>query len=189
MGRVKNKREIAHRKQKQYRELEKEIVKRHRSKREKAATLGNDDFRNGVLSIRGYTNLKSQFESIQHTEDAAIIVPKEYMSGFKTTLDHMVSDELIHVRKDWRNAIFVSIACLVIGIALLGLGAVLRNTYLMYELTLVASWGFVWAAIEKWFFDRARLHRKRLGLLQILSSDIVLTRELHFKDDADKIST
>jgi hypothetical protein len=60
------------------------------------------------------------------------------------------------------------------GILFVMLGNILEffqsNTF--QNIVVIVSWVFVWAAVEKWFFDRGNLKEKRMSLLQILSAKI-----------------
>jgi hypothetical protein len=124
--------------------------------------------------VFGYNHLKQQCDYIPFSEDIEIKIPKEFEATFKVTLEIMGANELSRIRKDRREAKIMALGLLFVGILFVMLGNVLEffrgNSF--QSVVVIVSWVFVWAAVEKWFFDRGHLTEKRLSLLQILSAKI-----------------
>ena len=161
---------------KEYKELEKRLAHKYKNVRENEAVLGAEHFKNGKLTAAGYEDLKLQCEYIPYREKIEIAVPKTCADGFKTTLEAFGARELSRIQKDRREAMIVSLFLLAGGILWLVLGYFFDASSkfgIVRELVIIVSWVFVWAAVEKFFFDRRRLTDRRFSLLQILSAEII----------------
>jgi hypothetical protein len=88
---------------KQYKEIESALERRYRNKRENEVSLDKSDFKDGKLSVSGYTWLKQQCEYIDHRHNIEISVPKEYAENFMDTLEYLAANELSCIKKDTRN--------------------------------------------------------------------------------------
>ena len=163
-------------KRKQYNELEKALEQKYKAKRENEAVLSKEDFKDGKLTVFGYNHLKQQCDYIPFSEDIEIKIPKEYETGFKSTLESMGASELSRIRKDRRETKIVALMLLFTGILFVILGNVLEvfQGSFFQNIVVIVSWVFVWAAVEKGFFDRRDLVEKRVSLLQILSAKITV---------------
>jgi hypothetical protein len=161
-------------KRKQYDEIEKVLEQKYKTKRENEAILSKDDFKDGKLSVVGYNHLKQQCDYIPYSEDIEIKIPKEYETNFKVTLESMGAVELSRIKKDRRDTRITALMLLFVGILFIIFGNVLELFQGKYfqSIVVIISWVFIWAAVEKWFFDRRALKEKRLSLLQILSAKI-----------------
>ncbi|MDR0492251.1 MAG: hypothetical protein LBH74_01230 [Nitrososphaerota archaeon] len=161
-------------KRKQYNALEKVLEQKYRAKRENEAVLSHEDFKDGKLTVFGYNHLKQQCDYIPYSEDIEIKIPKEYEADFRDTLESMGANELFRIKKDRRYTKITALVLLFAGILFVILGNILEffqsNTF--QNIVVIVSWVFVWAAVEKWFFDRGDLKEKRMSLLQILSAKI-----------------
>jgi len=161
-------------KQKQYDKLEKALEQKYKINRENEAVLSKEDFKDGKLSVFGYNHLKQQCDYIPYSADIEIKIPKECEAGFKYTLESMGANELSRIKKDRRDTQITSLSLLFTGILFVALGNILevfRGNFFQ-NIIVIISWVFVWAAVEKWFFDRRDLKEKRKSLLQILSAKI-----------------
>ncbi|MCL2676172.1 MAG: hypothetical protein FWE84_06320 [Firmicutes bacterium] len=163
-------------KHKQYREIEKNLEQKFRANRENEAVLDGGDFKDGKLSVWGYTRLKQQCDYIPFSEEIEIKIPKEHEEGFRDTLESMGAAELSRIKKDRRDAMLKALVLLLGGVLFFALGNIfdLLKTGIIQNIIIIASWVFVWGAVEAWFFDRKDLHEKRLSLLQILSAKIAV---------------
>ena len=161
-------------KHKQYRDLEKSLQKKFKVKRENEAALGKEDFKGGKLTVQGFENLKQQCDYIPFSGDIEIKIPKECEDGFQKSLNSMGAIELSRIKKDRREAMIASAILLLVGIGLVLFGNFIEfhKVPIFENIVIIASWVFVWAAVEKWFFDRRKLSDKRFSLLQILSAKI-----------------
>jgi len=88
----------------------------------------------------------------------------------------MGASELSRIRKDRRETKIVALMLLFTGILFVILGNVLEvfQGSFFQNIVVIVSWVFVWAAVEKGFFDRRDLVEKRVSLLQILSAKITV---------------
>lgn len=162
----------------QYNELEKNLIQKLNSnQKNNEAVLRSDDFNDGQLSVSGYDHLKQLCDYIPYSEKIEIKIPKEYEAGFKDTLDYMGAIELSNIKKDRRATRLTALLLLLGGIWCFIIGSILEHRELLMgiifgNITIIISWVFVWAAVEKWFFDTKELRQKRKSLLQILSAKI-----------------
>jgi len=160
-------------KRKQYNKLEKALEQKYKAKRENEAVLSKEDFKDGKLTVFGYNHLKQQCDYIPFSEDIEIKIPKEYEAGFRSTLESMGAAELFRIRKDRRETKMVALVLLFTGILFIIFGNILEVFQGPFQsIVVIVSWVFVWASVEKGFFDRRDLAEKRISLLQILSAKI-----------------
>lgn len=152
--------------------VEKILEQKFKNQRENEVVLGKEDFRDGKLSSGGYYRLKQQCEYTNFHESLEIIVPKEYSQDFKDTLERMAASELLRIKKDKGKLQITALVCLLIGALWFALGNAFSSTNMVKEVTIVATWVFVWTAVEKLFFDQGSLGSKKLRLLQILTAKI-----------------
>lgn len=141
---------------------------------ETEVVLGKIDFKDGKLSASGFKRLKQECDYIDYSEQIEIIIPKEYAEGFKNKLESMTAIELKHLKKDRKRTKAAALILLVIGALWFTVGQLFLSARFVHELTLIATWVFVWAAVEKLFFDQTRLQDKRFSLLQILAAKITV---------------
>jgi hypothetical protein len=158
---------------KQYRKIERALQQKYKDKQENEVSLEMADFKDGKLSVSGYTRLKQQCEYTGYGIDIEINIPKEHAVNFKETLESFAASELSCIRKDIRNNKRAAIGLLAIGVAWYLIRYYFaHDAIIVHEITLVATWVFVWAAVEKWFFDQHKLSNQRHRLLQILLAKI-----------------
>jgi hypothetical protein len=161
-----------------FNDLEKSIQEKFKKVKENEVSLTNEDFKNGRLTIAGFTNLKQQCEYIPYKQDIEIIVPEGCKNGFKTSLENMSASELSRIRKERNFNRRVALVLLFAGIMSLILGNILTTVwsvpegFFINEIILIASWVFVWGAVERWFFGGNNLRGRRTELLHILSAKV-----------------
>lgn len=162
-------------KRKQLNELEKSLEKKYAANKENEVYLENEDFADGKLSAYGYNRLKAECNYVSYKEDIEIFVPQKYSQNFKEMLEVMTVKELSYVKKDNRKARIIASALFLLGIICYLLGYYVFNTLPMLDdISIIATWGFIWAAIQKIFFERTHLTGTRLSLLHILSAKITV---------------
>jgi hypothetical protein len=163
-------------KRKQYDELEKALEQKYKTNRENEAVLSKADFKDGKLTVFGYNHLRQQCGYIPFSEDIEIKIPKDCEADFKCTLESMGANELSRIKKDLRETKITALMLLFAGILFVILGNILElfrgNSF--QSIIVIASWVFVWASVEKWFFDRKDLKEKKMSLLQILLAKITV---------------
>jgi len=136
-------------------------------------SLNNADFDNGKLSLSGYIRLKKQCEYIRYNSDVEIKMPQEYAENFKDTFECFVANELLYIKKKRRNAKIIALTLLMVGVLWYLVRHFFISSIIAQEITLVATWVFVWAAVEKLFFDQNILIKRRRRLFQLLSAKII----------------
>jgi hypothetical protein len=157
---------------KQFKKIESALEQKYKGKRENEVSLEKTDFKDGKLSVSGYTWLKQQCEYMGHKEDIEIRVPKEYAESFMDMLEYLAANELSCIKKDRRNIKITALGLLVTGVLWYLVRCYFAHAIVIQEITLVATWVFVWSAVEKWFFDQNHLANRRHRLLQILCAKI-----------------
>ena len=164
---------------KQYWDMEKALEQKYRGMSKNVATLAESDFKDGKLDVCGYDRLKNQCDYIAFSEDITIKVPNEYSDWFKDSLEFLAVNELARIKRERRDTRIASIAFLLVGILFIGLSILLESLQrvLWLNIVIIVSWVFTWAAVEKWFFDRRSLRKKRRRILQILSAKILVIGE------------
>ena len=154
--------------------LERRLAKIIKEKHENEIVLSNSDFKDGKLSFAGYYRLKQECEYIDHSENIEIIIPKKYVDDFKKNLESMMANEALHIKKDIREIHFKSILFLLIGVLWFAFGNIFTVLTYVKEITIVATWVFVWSAVEMLFFDSNRLKKRKYNLLHVLSAKITI---------------
>ncbi|MCL2862308.1 MAG: hypothetical protein FWE22_07865 [Firmicutes bacterium] len=166
---------------KPYKDLENRLIEKFEQTDENEVVLEDDDFKDGRLTIFGYEKLKQQCDYIPYSEKIEIKIPKKNEKGFKERLEYLGALELIKIKKDRREVRKTALLLLLVGVVTFVIGSIVElfasvtNRVLadiLFYIIIIISWVFVWAAVEKWFFDRRDLREKRKSLLQILSSNI-----------------
>jgi len=159
---------------KRYRELEKSLEQKYKGGNGNEASLNADDFKDGKLTVYGYDRLKQQCDYIPFSEEIEIKVPTGYGDGFKVALEQLAANELQRIRKDKREARITAAGLLLAGMLCFLLGHLLDlfSGDLFQNIVVIASWVFVWGAVEKWFFEGKDLHVRRMSLLQILTAKV-----------------
>jgi len=162
-------------KQRQYRELEKRLEQKYKEVKENEVSLAADYFKDGKLTIYGYDSLKHQCDYIPYSEEIIIKIPNGFEKNFKDSLEFMAANELFRIKKDRSEARITSLLLLLSGILFLALGFIFEHQQreLFWNIVIIVSWVFIWAATEKWFFDRKDLREKRKSILQILTAKII----------------
>ena len=160
----------------EYRELERELLS---ERKHLLLTLEEGDFRDGHLTVSGYSKLKKDSDYIPSEEQLKIIVPHQYFASFRDSLEYLAADELRLIKKTKQNILLTGIICLLVGVALLfarqfyGRDEAVGFVSFLGDLTLVAAWVFLWTAVLKFFFDPWALRKTRLDILQILCAEVV----------------
>jgi len=167
---------------KQYRTLEKSLERKYKSRRENEIALTAEDFQDGKLTAMGYLRLKQQCDYIDESFDVEIKLPcdcKEYAENLKETLGFLGMRELAQVKRERRKNSMAALILLFGGILCFGLsyGVSLLDIIIVKDIIIIASWVFVWGAVEKQFFGSKDLRDKRLKILQTLSAKITIPRE------------
>ena len=157
---------------KQFIEIEKKLELKYSGVKENEVQLRAEDFNDGKLSSAGYLHLKQQCEYIPYSDQIEIIIPRDAAIGFRANLEQMAAAELVKIKKDKKHTSLMALFLLALGIAWYVVGYVLVPSAIVREVTIIATWVFVWSAVEKWFFERNKLQDRRFSLLQILAARV-----------------
>lgn len=161
-------------KEKLFKDIEKKLNKKFINLKENEVILREDDFEDGKLTKSGYISLKQQSDYISVHEDIEIRIPKSYLPNFKEQLEYMATKELIRIRKDIRDSNWSAAIFFLTGLFLLSLQGFTEffNIKIINDIIIIISWVFIWASIEKRFFDLPKLKGRRINILHILSSNV-----------------
>jgi len=171
------------RKIRQFKVLERRLAKILKEKQGNKIVLCNSDFEDGNLSFAGYNRLKQECEYIDYSENIEIIIPEKYANDFKETLENMMANEASHIKKDMQAIRFKSIVFLLIGVLWFTLGNIFTIPTVVKEISIVATWVFVWSAVEMWFFDSNKLKKRKYNLLHILSAKYCCQNNISFAEN------
>ena len=143
--------------------------------KENVIYLNEENFINGRFSHEGYNHLKQNSDYIPSFEDVTIVVPEQYMNNFKSVLNNMSAVELSHIKKDLHSNLLKAGIFLVVGILIMIISALyVADDYpIVQDILVIASWVFVWAAVEDLFFSRKQLVNRKYKILQIVTSKVV----------------
>ncbi|MFA5560896.1 MAG: hypothetical protein WC964_03890 [Acholeplasmataceae bacterium] len=160
---------------KEFNELETKLRKKFVNIKENEVILREEDFEDGKLTKAGYVSLKLQSFYVPTHEFLEVKIPANYINGFKEQLEYVATKELIRIKADRKQANTMALILFLVGGSLLALPAFLLffRTKVINEVIIITSWVFVWASIEKKFFETASLKGKRENILHILSSKII----------------
>ncbi|MCL2062636.1 MAG: hypothetical protein FWH03_08465 [Firmicutes bacterium] len=166
---------------KKYKQLEKNLQQKYKNRRENEVDLSRDDFKDGKLSALGYFRLKQQCTHIDTFTEVEIKLDPDcaaFQEDLTETLEYLGSRELQQVKKDKRQNRTAALILMLGGILCFalsyGLSFIEHSLGVLNEIIIIASWVFVWGAIEKQFFASRELQDKRLKLLQIISAKITV---------------
>ena len=157
---------------KEFRQVEEGLLQKDFCKSENEIILEEADFMYGKLSMAGYSRIKHECEYIDYKDNIEITLPKKFLKGFSQKLEHFAADEIKHIKKDRRRLALFAGLFLLIGAFWFTLGSFFSYVPVVREITMVATWVFVWTAIEKWFFERNRLQDNRFSILHILTATL-----------------
>jgi len=165
---------------KKYLELEKQMEHKYRKVRENEVVLTEHDFKDGKLKPASFTRLKDESWYIPYEERIEIKLPESQKENFKESLELYSMREIYKVKADRREARIHAIILFFAGLAILAVGAVINiwvEVPVLSELVMIIAWVFVWAATDKWFFDRRDLREQRFTLLQLMSAKIIYVQD------------
>jgi len=159
--------------------LERKLIKKYSPKEENEVNLIAEDFRDRRLTPTGYLRLKQQCEYIPYREDVEIKIPKDMDYHFKARVEYLGSHELLVIRNERKDTQKMAIILFLVGVLLFLFGMVfeLYNVAVVKDIIVIASWVFVWAAVEKWFFDRKDQRENRLNILRIINAKVTTKDE------------
>jgi len=154
---------------KEFKHLERTLINSYEKKNDKII-VDNNDFDEDGLTIEGFSKIKQKLEYVSIDDTFDIVVSNKKDEVFRNSLIHYVSKELFIIKKQKDRINKFSIIFLLIGILVMIFYYLFSKTYFLSELFIIISWVFIWAAVEKIFFEKAALKRNRIKLLILISS-------------------
>lgn len=137
-----------------------------------AAVLYEDDFKDGKLTAAGYGNLKEQCKTTNNAAALEITVPVNYKENFTELVEPFAAREIVFLNKKIRQIKYIVCSLMLVAVIAFLLGEFVVKAKIFNNITVVASWVFMWTAIEKWFFEKRELQIEKYKLLQIVSAEI-----------------
>ena len=158
---------------KDFKELEKMLIQEKSLSDNSILSLYDPDFcSDGKLSASGYHELKEKAKHINLNKQIAINVPRQFSESFSVDLRNYIACEIITLRKSIVSAKKTSLILFLIGVLVFVACKALYEAEFFYEIAVVAFWVFEWSAVEKLFFERSALIRKKMKLLQLAGAEI-----------------
>lgn len=158
-----------------FKEIEYMLDLKSQEVRENILDLDEDDFGDAGLTASGYHYLKQQCEYLDMSTYIKIMIPRGHKAGLREKLEDLSVNEYRHIKQDRLSAFWVGLLFLVLSVAFAVLALFVELWGI--ETIFIISWVFGWYAIDKWFFDRNNLKRRKDILLQILSADLIESKE------------
>ncbi|MDR2203045.1 MAG: hypothetical protein LBE76_01830 [Nitrososphaerota archaeon] len=163
-------------------QLENELLAQISSQDDNTLVLTADFFdETGELTAKGYNSLKEQARFIDFVRNVKITVPKNCTNFFHKKLSLFVAKDLVTIRKEEKRIKHLSLLLMGLGVFTLLFCYLFSIFTILYEVLLVASWVFLWAAFEKFFFEYSGLKRQRVHLLHLVNS--TKTQSCYNNDD------
>jgi len=165
---------------KKYINLERRLDVKFKNIRENELVLTKDDFKDGKLLANSFERIKNECYYISYEDEVEIKMPQKFLGSFCDSFELMSHRELSKLyalrREAWLSALILILAGIALLIPMYFLIDV-RAAFILPEILLIASWVFVWAAVQKVFFDRWRLREQRFTLLQLLDAKVIGVNE------------
>lgn len=121
--------------------------------------------------LEEYITGQIKLETIKANLELAVMASKEQAETFSKALKKTSEQKILAEQKEIKRQLTISLSMLIAGILILVSGYFLKEVMLVYEIFLVASWVFIWRAVELFFFER---QKRRILIIKkkILSADI-----------------
>lgn len=75
---------------------------------------------------------------------------------------------IYYIDMEMKRLMRVSVILMIVGVVAMGSASLIAelkfNAYALHEILVITSWVFIWAAVEKFFFDRGNLKQRRKQL-------------------------
>lgn len=134
--------------------------------------LTSEDFKDNHLLPSAYLKIKDSVISTNLEQKLVIEIPAQANGNFKSDLENNIALELKAIHKQKQTIKIQAFVLLVIGVVWFIATQLLRKYEIINEIMVITTWVFVWAAVEKFFFERAALHGPRIRLLMLLDAEI-----------------
>lgn len=101
-----------------------------------------------------------------------VAAKEEIVPDFKAALNNTFGKKIDSIKKGIIKKRVLAFAMLLIGVFFLGIGFLLNGQKFFYEIFLVASWVFLWRAVELFFFEIQLAVLSAYKYIKILKADI-----------------
>lgn len=168
------------------RQIEKRLKAKFINMKENEVVLREYDLEGGRLTKAGYISLKQQSDYVPLSEDITVRIPHGGdITSFRDHLEYMATKELLRLKTDMRDVYLLALFLFILGLIFLALPAFVEvlRTPVITDIFAIISWVFVWAAVERAFFEVARLKDRRRNILHLVAAKIRV-----YKKEADIIS-
>ncbi len=111
--------------------------------------------------------------------------PESEMKEFIPRVRNSIRDSLVplvyYVDLDLKRLARLSVILIVVGMLAMGSASILTelsfNAYALHEILVIASWVFIWAAVETFFFERRKLKNRKHHLQRIYSAEFTTANQ------------
>ncbi|KUK79822.1 hypothetical protein V511_13920 [Mesotoga sp. Brook.08.YT.4.2.5.1] len=111
--------------------------------------------------------------SIEGTESEM----KEFFPRVRDSLVPLV----YYIDLDLKRLARLSVILIVVGMLAMGIASILTelsfNAYALHEILVIASWVFIWAAVETFFFERRKLKNRKHHFQRIYSAEFTTANQ------------
>ena len=95
-------------------------------------------------------------------------VTGDWLEKVRKLIMNALIPSIRYIDMDMKRLMRVSVILMIVGIVAMGSASLIAelkfNAYALHEILVITSWVFIWAAVEKFFFDRGNLKRRRKQL-------------------------
>ncbi len=147
--------------------MEKKLLSNYENKSNQII-ISEASFDDNGFTIEGYNHLKEEIEYIEIDCDFDITIPKGKEDIFNQNLTNYITKDLYNTNKRKEELNRVAALFFLLGIFFLALYYSIFKKYIFSDFLIIISWVFVWTTIEKIFFEKPILTKKRIKLLMLL---------------------
>ena len=115
--------------------------------------------------------------SIEGTESEM----KEFIPRVRNSVRDSLVPLVFYIDLDLKRLAKLSVILIVVGMLAMGIASILTelsfNAYALHEILVIASWVFIWAAVETFFFERRKLRKRKHHLQRIYSAEFTTANQ------------
>lgn len=131
--------------------------------------------------IEDFISDQVQYLKRKSTVTLQVEAKEEDRDVFVTALHKTYERKIAKAAADIKRKRIMSVIMLLTGILILLGGYFLDNSSLAFEIFLVASWVFIWRAVELWFFEVGEIGLSIFRNKKILNSNIEFRSKLYYE--------
>ena len=115
--------------------------------------------------------------SIEGTESEM----KEFIPRVRNSVRDSLVPLVYYIVLDLKRLARLSVILIVVGMLAMGIASILTelsfNAYALHEILVIASWVFIWAAVETFFFERRKLKNRKHHFQRIYSAEFTTANQ------------